>query len=176
MGAPLIERQRKNVILTSEGKSLYLQCQKIFATVLHIQDQFADNQSHIQKLSIACSDSLSYGLIGTVFSVFRKMDNQFQLIHQTGSASLFLNDIESGKLDFGIFFNVPTLPENLAKTKIADVDFYFVIKNNLKNRNEILNSYIANYSQSQLSPEELPLFKNIKAIIKMLLFHLYQIA
>mgnify|MGYP000682796512 CR=1 FL=1 len=164
LGVHLLERQRKNVILTKDGESLYVECQKIFGTLSQIQDRFASKESRNQKLSVACSDSLSFGLIETLFSVFRKDNSQFHFTHQTGSASLFLNDIESGKVDLGIFFNTPSLPRNLVKSKIADIDFHFVVKDSLKNNTEVLNSYIATYSQSHLTPEELPLFKKYKYV------------
>ncbi len=159
LGVHLLERQRKNVILTKDGESLYLECQKIFGTISQIQDRFSSKEERDHKLSVACSDSLSFGLIETLFSVFRKTNPQFHFTHQTGSASLFLNDIESGKVDLGIFFNTPSLPRNLVKSKIADIDFHFVVKDSLKNNIETLNSYIATYSPSHLTPEELPLFK-----------------
>jgi DNA-binding transcriptional LysR family regulator len=159
LGVHLLERQRKNIILTRDGENLYFECQKIFGAITQIQDQFSSKINHDQKLSVACSDSLSFGLIETLFSVFRKTNPNFNFTHQTGSASSFLSDIESGKIDLGIFFNVPPLSRNLVKTKIADIDFHYVVKSNLKNNTEVLNSYIATYSQSHLNPEELPLFK-----------------
>ncbi len=155
----LLERQRKNVILTKDGMEIFNYCRTIFETVDSIEEHFSSKNLKSQSLSLACSDSLSFGLIETIFSVFRKQDPHFRLTHQTGSASLFLNDIESGKIDIGMFFNVPTLPTNLVKTKLVEVDFYYVVKSNLKTKKEVLNSYIATISQTHSNSEELPLFK-----------------
>lgn len=159
LGCRLLERQRKNVILTKEGREIFDYCQNIFNTVDNIEKEFSSKKNRSQSVSLACSDSLSLGLIETIFSIFRKDDLHFKLTHQTGSASSFLLDLETGKVDLGIFFNVPKLPSNLIKTKLVEVDFHYVVKSNLKNKKEVLNSYIATNSQSQTIPEELPLFK-----------------
>jgi DNA-binding transcriptional LysR family regulator len=163
LGSHLLERQRKNIILTKSGELVFAECQKIFGTLSQLEERFVSTKGHGQKLSIACSDSLSYGLIESLYSVFRKSNPQFVFTHQSGSASLFLSEIESGKIDLGIFFNVPLLARNLVKSKMSEIDFHYVVKANLRDNRDVLNSFIGTLNQLEQSPEDLPLFKKYKS-------------
>ena len=155
----LLERQRKQVLLTAEGLEVYNYCRVIFDAVENLNQQVTAKNIKSHALSLACSDSLSLGLIDSLFTVLRKQNSQLKLTHHTGSAALFLDDIEKGDIDMGIFFNVPSLPTTLVKTKLADIDFHFVVKAKLKDNKDVLDSYIATNSQSFEKAEDLPLYK-----------------
>lgn len=155
----LLERQRKQVLLTAEGEKVYTYCRTIFDAVENINQQAALKNLNFYELSLACSDSLSFGLIDSLFTVLRKQTAQLKLTHHTGSAALFMDDLEKGKVDLGIFFNVPSLPATLVKTKLADIDFHFVVKARLKDNKDVLDSYIATHSLSFEKAEDLPLYK-----------------
>lgn len=161
LGCKLLERQRKQVLLTVDGEYLYKIATKIFSK-LDEADYYFSSERNLKQLSLACSDSISNLLIDLFYGSLKKETPQFKLEHYTGSAKLFLDDIENGKIDLGVFFNVPELRPNLAKTKICDVDFYYTISTKCAKDSSIVNSFIASSSGGSIAPEELPLFKIYK--------------
>lgn len=158
LGTHLLERQKKRVILTPYGVFVYEQCLIIFNSISKIEDQLK-NSIRPQSLIVATSDSLSNLIIDTLFTVFKKENPSFKLNHHSGPAVNFLEQILCGEIDLGIFFNVPKLPRGLIKTEIAEVNFSYVIKQNLKDKKEFLNSYIASKTHGIAAAEDLPLFK-----------------
>jgi DNA-binding transcriptional LysR family regulator len=155
----LLERQKKTIILTDEGKQVFTYCETLFNSAKNISDFLDQRNNQQRQISIACSDSLSFGLIEKIILQLKKDHPGLIINHYSGSAPNYIDDIQSGKVDMGFFFNLPKIPNDLSKLKIANVDFYYVIKSNKKTDPDTLNSFIATNSHNYESPLDLPLFK-----------------
>ena len=167
LGCFLLERQKKRVILTSQGNKIFAQCETIFSTVEKIPDilqNFDINESYI--FSFVSSDSLSYGILEKVILELKKDFPNIIFQHQSGTIVGFIDEILNGNVEMGFFFNIPKLPTGLVKTKISPVDFHYVIKKNLAKSKEVQNSFIATISTSHESADDLPLFKKYKTQFK----------
>jgi DNA-binding transcriptional LysR family regulator len=158
----LLERQRKSIILTEDGKQVFQRCEPLFNSAQSISEYFEQTHDKVSEITLACSDSLSTGLIERVLHKLNRDFPKLILIHHSGSANTFINDIQSGKLDMGLFFNVPKLPPDLVKSKILDADFYYLIKSSLKKDSSVLDNFIATTSQKYESPQQLPLYKKYR--------------
>lgn len=168
LGCFLLERQKKKIVLTAEGKKLFEQCETIFKTLEKIPDLMENdsttNESYV--FSFVSSDSLSDGLLEKLIKKLKKDFPNVIFNHQSGSIKNYLEEINSGAIELGFFFNVPKLPAGLLKTKVIDLDFHYVIKKEVKQNKKIVDSFIATISTSHESPAELPLFKKYRSTHK----------
>jgi len=166
LNCKLLERQKKNVILTVEGRKVFEQCEGIFNSVDKIPDlvqAFDEGESFL--FSFVSSDSLSFGILEKVLRELRKDFPNVIFQHQSGSITSFIDDITNGNIEMGFFFNIPKLPNGLVKTKLASVDFHFVAKKSKHHQMEAENSFIATIASTQ-RPEDVPLLKKYKSIRK----------
>lgn len=162
----LLERQKKNVILTPEGKQVYEQCEAIFNSVEKIPEllqSFDDSEKYV--FSFASSDSLSFGILEKVLQEIKKDYPNVVFQHQSGSIMSFIEDIRNGHIEMGFFFNIPKLPNGLIKTKLAPVDFHFVMKKTKAHGHELSQSFIATIATTQ-KPEDVPLLKKYRTFRK----------
>lgn len=163
LGFKLIERQKKQVILTTEGKEVFKMAQKMFASAEQISAFAKERQGTIAgDLCFATSDSLAPEIMGPIFKEFIRRYPRMRPIHHAGPASLLLDKISAGVIEFGIFFNVPALPSDLEKSKLANVPFDFVISREFAKDRKVVESFIAPKEQDEQS-SRLPLFQKYKS-------------
>lgn len=163
LGFKLVERQRKQVILTPEGREVFKIAEQLFLQSERIVKYAKEHkEGSAGDLCFATSDSLSPEVMGPVLKKFIQHNPRFTPIHHAGPANIFLDKISSGAIEFGIFFNVPELSPDLEKSKIANIRFEFVISDKLSKDQKTLNSFIASREQGEESAR-LPLFDKYKA-------------
>jgi len=163
LGFKLIERQKKQIILTNEGKEVFHFAQKIFLSANQIIHYAKDRQEQVSgDICFATSDSLAPDAMGIVLKNIIKAYPRIRPIHHAGPANLLLDQIQSGSVEFGLFFNVPSLPADLDKTKLTNVPFEFVVSKDLARNKSILESFIASKEQSDPESSKLPLFEKYK--------------
>ena len=163
LGFKLIERQKKQIILTNEGKEVFHFAQKIFLSADQITHYAKDRQEQVSgDICFATSDSLAPDAMGIVLKNVIKKYPRIRPIHHAGPAHLLLDQIRSGSVEFGLFFNVPSLPADLEKTKLTNVPFEFVVSKDLARNKSILESFIASKEQSDNESSKLPLFEKYK--------------
>lgn len=162
LSCKLLERQKKNVILTPEGKQVFEQCESIFSSVEKIPEllQTFDQTEHL-VFSFVSSDSLSFGILEKVLREMKKDFPNIVFQHQSGSIISFIEDIRNGHIEMGFFFNIPKLPNGLIKTKLVPVDFHFVVKKTKHHQQELSNSFIATIGTT-MKPEDIPLLKRYR--------------
>lgn len=167
LGFKLLERQKKQIILTNQGRQIFSLAQKLFLQAEQITAYAKDYQEQtLGELCFATSDSLSPDILGPLLSNLKKQYPQIKPIHHAGPAHFLFNQINEGKIEFGLFFNIPELPSDLEKTKLAQIPFVYVIsKEHSKNKN-VLESFIASREQGDTENLKLPLFEKYKLIQK----------
>ena len=167
LGFKLLERQKKQIILTAQGRQIYHIAQKIFQHTDQITAYAKDYQEQTSgDLCFATSDSLSPDILGPLLAQIKKQYQQIRPIHHAGPAHFLLDQITEGKIEFGLFFNVPELTPDLEKTKLAQIPFVFVVsKEHAKNKN-VLESFIASREQGKIETFKLPLFDKYKQLHK----------
>lgn len=163
LGFKLLERQKKKTLLTIEGKEVFKLAEKIFSHVEQIATYAKERSENISgDLCIATSDSLSPVIMGQVLKEFSLQYPQVKLVHHSAPATKLLESLQSGEIEFGIFFNVPPLPDNLSKTKVGQSSFKFVVAKKFVKNQKILNSFIASKELDHSHQDRLPLFQKYK--------------
>ncbi|AZZ36861.1 hypothetical protein CIK05_08680 [Bdellovibrio sp. qaytius] len=163
LGFKLLERQKKQIILTTEGREIYNLAQKIFHNTDQITAFAKDRKEQTAgDLCFATSDSLSPETLGPLLVQIKKQYPQIRPIHHAGPATFLLDQIREGKIEFGLFFNVPDLTPDLDKTKLAQIPFVFVIAKTQAKNKTILESFIASREQGSFDSFRLPLFEKYK--------------
>lgn len=164
LGFKLLERQKKQVLLTTDGKEVFKMAERIFANADQISAYSKDrNQDTSGDLCFATSDSLSPETMGLILKEFIQDYPKIRPIHHAGPASLLVEKIRSGAIEFGVFFNVPELPPELEKSKLTQVPFEFVIAKEYYRNKSTLESFIASKEQDDSESTRLPLFEKYKA-------------
>jgi LysR family hydrogen peroxide-inducible transcriptional activator len=164
LGFKLLERQKKQVLLTPEGREVFRLAERIFSSVDQISSFSTERREGFQgDLCFATSDSLSPEIMGPVLQQLILQYPGICPVHHAGPATLLLEPIRSGALEFGVFFNVPDLPSDLEKSKLANVSFEFVILKDMVKDRETLESFIASREQGDSLESRLPLFEKYKA-------------
>lgn len=167
LGFKLLERQKKQIILTTEGKEVFHLAQKVFLNANQIAAYAKDRHEQTSgDLCFATSDSLAPDAMGMVLKNVIKKYPRIRPIHHAGPAHLLIDRIRSGSVEFGLFFNVPDLPADLEKTKLTNVPFEFVVAKELARNKSILESFIASKEQDDNESLRLPLFEKYKALHK----------
>lgn len=164
LGFKLLERQRKQVVLTIEGKEIFKIAEQLFFQSEQIIKYANERIEGVHgDLVFATSDSLSLEIMGPAIKKFNRLNSKTRLIHHAGPANIFLDKISSGLIEFGLFFNVPELTADLIKTKITNVRFSFVVLDKLAKDPATLNSFIASREQGKQESSRLPLFEKYKS-------------
>lgn len=164
LGFKLIERQKKQVLLTPEGKEVFRMAQRLFDSADQISVFAKERQSSPSgNLCFATSDSLSPEIMGPILKQFLQRHPHIVPIHHAGPASLLLDKIRAGSVEFGIFFNVPELPTDLTKSKLTQVPFDFVISKEFAKERKTAESFIASKEQDDNESSRLPLFQKYKS-------------
>lgn len=163
LGFKLLERQKKQIILTTQGKQVYHIAQKIFQATDQISAFAKDHQEQTSgDLCFATSDSLSTDILGPLLVQLKKHYPQVVPNHHAGPAHFLLDQISEGKIEFGLFFNVPDLSPDLEKTKLAQIPFMFVVAKEQAKNKHVLESFIASREQGKVDTFKLPLFDKYK--------------
>ncbi|HWU44854.1 MAG TPA: LysR family transcriptional regulator [Bdellovibrio sp.] len=164
LGFKLLERQKKQIILTAEGRDIFNLAKKLFTHVDQISTYASDRyEQNSGDLCFATSDSLAPDALGPVLKKFKAKYSKVRPIHHAGPADMLIDKISSGVIEFGIFFNVPDLPSDLEKTKLTNVPFEFVILKEVARNKEIAESFIGSKEREDDETSRLPLFEKYKA-------------
>lgn len=162
LGFKLLERQKKQIILTTEGRQIYHIAQKIFQHTEQISAYAKDHQEQTSgDLCFATSDSLSSDTLGPLLKQLKKQYPHICPIHHSGPSTFLLEQISEGKIEFGLFFNVPELSPDLEKTKLAQIPFLYVASRETKNKT-VLELFIASREQTSAEKSKIPLFEKYK--------------
>lgn len=160
IGEKLIERQRKQVVLTPFGKNIYDLAADIFRNVETINLLASKKEEFISNFTFSTSDSLSIEIMGPIINDFSSAFPNIKLTHLSGPSKMYLDQISNGEIDFGIFFNIENLPKNLEKTKLTSCKFIYACALKHQSNSKVLNSFIATKTENG----KLPLFDKYKSI------------
>lgn len=162
-GFPLFERVGRNVQLTRQGMEVFENARKIFGEVENLKSSLGQIKGICQgPLVIAASDPLASVFIPEMMPKFLEKHPLVYPNIISGPASMLLNEIMSGKIELGIFFHVPDLPEKLEIFESHKIPYRLVIKKNLRKKKEIIESFIGSREIDDVSTRRFPTIERIK--------------
>lgn len=163
LGIKLFEKVGRNVQLTKPGMEVFEYCRRIFGTVEELQQSLG-------KISGECKGSLLLAAAEPIASHFLPVKMKSYLAEHpqvypniySGPASMLLDKIENGAIEFGMFYHMPDLPEKLEIFKTVETRYHLVIKKDLRRKSEILESFIGSREIDDTSNRRFPTLERLR--------------
>lgn len=163
LGFSLFERVGRGVQLTKQGQEVFESCKRIFGEVDNLKSSLGDIKGICQgPLVIGAADPIASAYIPKVLSSYMKEHPKVYPSIISGPASMLLGEILNGKIEIGMFFHVPDLPEKLEIFERKKFRFHLVIKKELRRKKEIIESFIGSREIDDVSTRRFPTIERIK--------------
>ena len=142
LGVVLLERYRSGVHLTHAGGEIFKRCEEIFKSVEEIKTVSGQEMTECQgALSFGLTDSAASSLGPTVLEEFLARHPKVRPSLFSGSSNLICNELNEGRVEFGLFFTVPNSEDFFVK-ELVKIPFQVVISNEHKNKPKLRSHFI----------------------------------
>jgi len=142
LGVVLLERYRSGVHLTHAGGEIFARCEDIFARVDEIKTVSGREMTECQgALSFGLTDSAASSLGPTILDAFLARHPKVRPSLFAGSSNLICNEINEGRLEFGLFFTTPSVDDFFVK-ELIKVPFNVVIASKDKLKPKLRSTFI----------------------------------
>jgi DNA-binding transcriptional LysR family regulator len=163
LGLKLFEKVGRNVQLTKQGIEVFEYCRKIFGTVEELQQSLGQISGECKgPLLIAAAEPVASHFLPLKMKAYLEKHPQVYPNIYSGPASMLMDKIESGVIEFGMFFHVPDLSEKLEIFKTTEVRYHLVIKKELRRKREILESFIGSREIDDTSTRRFPTLERLR--------------
>lgn len=165
IGQPLIERVGRKMQLTSFGHEVFEHSQKIFGEVENLKGKLdSRHQNPGGPLPFAASEPIaSYFVPEILKNLLSKAPEIYPQIY-SGPASLLIERILKGELEFGLFFHIPDLPHRLEMKILKKVRFHLVVHKDYSKDLKVLESFIGSREIDDVSTRTFPTLAKLKRI------------
>ncbi|MGZ3745218.1 MAG: LysR family transcriptional regulator [Pseudobdellovibrionaceae bacterium] len=162
-GFKLFEKIGRNVRLTSQGQEVFESCQRIFGEVEKLKSSVGKILGEPKgPLVIAAAEPIaSRWLPDKVASLVKNYPEIYPNIF-SGPASLMLKKIENGEIEIGFFFHIPDLSDKLIIEKNISIPFRFVVRKDLRKKEEVLTSFIGSREIDDIGTRRYPTLERLR--------------
>lgn len=163
LGFDLFEKVGRKVQLTPQGMEVFESCKRIFGEVDHLKSAIGQISGECQgPLIIGASDPIASHFIPNVMASYLEIHPKVYPNIISGPASMLLGEVLNGKIEFGMFFHVPNLPEKLEVFETMPIRYRLVIRKDLRRKKEIIESFIGSREIDDVSTRRFPTIERIK--------------
>lgn len=163
LGFKLFEKVGRNVQVTRAGLEVFDYCKRIFGTVDELQQS-------VGRIAGECKGPLLVAAAEPIASHFLPIRLKDFLIEHpqvhphifSGPASMLFEQIKKGEIEFGLFFHVPDLPNELEIFKKEDIRYHVVILKELRKKQSVLESFIGSREIDDISTRRFPTLERIR--------------
>jgi len=142
LGVTLLERYRSGVHLTHAGGEIFARCVDIFSRVDEIKTVSGREMTECQgALSFGLTDSAASSLGPTILEAFMARHPKVRPSLFAGSSNLICNELNDGRLEFGLFFSMPNTDDFFVK-ELTRVPFNVVIASKDKLKTQLRSTFI----------------------------------
>jgi DNA-binding transcriptional LysR family regulator len=163
LGFPLFEKVGRNVQLTRQGLEVFENCKSIFGAVDHLKTSLGQIKGICQgPLVIGAAEPIASHFIPGFMSKYLE---EFPKVYPSiisGPATMLLGEILSGKIEMGMFFHLPDLPEKADVFDRKMFRYRLVVKKSLRKKKEIIESFIGSREIDDVSTRRFPTIDRIK--------------
>ncbi len=143
LGFALFERVGRNVQLTAQGREVFEHSKRVFAEVESLRASVSELAGTPQgPLAFGAAEPIAGHLVPKILPSFLRQFPQVYPQIYSGTASSLLEKIGHGQLEFGLFFHVPHLPENLQRRVLAKLRFHLVARKDLRKNETVIRRFI----------------------------------
>lgn len=162
-GFRLFEKVGRNVQLTKQGADVFENCKQIFGEVERLKASLRQISGTCQgSLMIGASEPISSHFLPQVLHSYLKKHPKVHPNIFSGPASFLFSEIISGKIEFGIFFHVPNLPDKLEVFEQKMFRHHLVIRRDLKNNKDKIESFIGSREIDDVSTRRFPTIERMR--------------
>lgn len=163
LGFALFERVGRGIQLTKQGQEVFESCKKIFGEVENLKSSLGDIKGICQgPLVIGAADPIASRFVPEILSSFLEEHPKVYPSIISGPSSMLMGEILSGKIEMGMFFHIPDMPEKLEIFETRLFRFHLVIKKELRRKKEIIESFIGSREIDDISTRKFPTIERIK--------------
>lgn len=121
LGAKLIDRSARQLTQTAVGKRFYIECKKLLACALDIEQLFSDGQhGRIGRVRLGLTPSLRYGRMPSVIKKYADAHPNVEADLFFETTSQLVEMLECGQVDVAIMLTEPELEGLTSKPLFAD--------------------------------------------------------
>lgn len=80
----------------------------------------------------------------------------------SGPASIIFNELTKGDLEFGIFFHIPELPDQLEIIEVKEFRYRLVVRKDLKKNIEVIQKFIGSREIDDTSTKKFPTLERLR--------------
>ena len=165
IGFKLFEKVGRNVQLTKNGLEVFTHCKKIFGSVEDLQQSLGKISGECKgPLLMASSEAInSHYLPRLIRKLLADHPNVYPQVF-SGPASMMFERIKKGEIEFGAFFHIPDVPDELELFQDKDIRFHIVIRRDLKRNQKTMESFIGSREIDDTSTRRFPTLDRIRKI------------
>jgi DNA-binding transcriptional LysR family regulator len=165
LGVTLLERQKRSVSLTEDGRIIFDYCKKIFQEVDNLKSNAESLRQEPQgPLSFCTRDDIAAYLLP---DVLQKLKQKFPLLWpmiQIGPFTQMIDRLKRNELEFGIFFYIPEIAEDIEIKRITEISHALVIATQYKKDRNVLTSFIGSRELDDRKTKHFPTLTALKKI------------
>lgn len=163
LGFKLFEKVGRNVRLTNQGREVFERSQRIFGEVENLQMAIGEISGECKgPLMIGASEPIASHFIPSLLHAFLQKHPKVYPNVFSATASTLFEKLMSGKVEMGLFFHTPDLPENLEVASRLETRFHLVIRKDLKNDKKTLQSFIGSREIDDTSTSKFPTLDRLR--------------
>lgn len=165
LGFPLFERIGRRIKLTREGQEIFERSRRIFAEVDSLKMSVSE-LAGIAKgdLAIGASEPIASHLLPETLAQLMPDFPELYPIVYSGTAATLFERIGKGQLEFGLFFHIPQVSENLQVTRLRKIRFYLVVRKDLRKNAKTLSSFIGSREIDDTATRSFPTLEKLRKL------------
>lgn len=162
-GFALFEKVGRNVQLTKQGLDVFEKAKHVFGAVDDLKTSLGQIKGICQgPLVIGAAEPIASHFIPSVMSGFMEAHPKVYPSVISGPASMLLGEILNGKIEIGMFFHLPDLPEKAEVFDRKMFRYHLVVKKSLRKKKEVIESFIGSREIDDVSTRRFPTIERIK--------------
>jgi len=163
LGFKLFERIGRGIQLTPQGMEVFESCKRIFSEVDALSASLGRIGGELQgPLAVAAAEPIASKFLPSRIGLMVKQHPKVYPILFSGPASMLMAELLSGKIEFGIFFHLPDLPDKLEIFERLPVRFRLVIRKKLKSKRDVIESFIGSREVDDTTTRRFPTIERIR--------------
>lgn len=162
-GFALFEKVGRNVQLTKQGLDVFENCKQIFGAVDNLKTSLGQIKGVCQgPLVIGAAEAIASHFIPSAMPLYLGSNPKVYPSVISGPASMLLGEILNGKIEVGMFFHVPDLPDKAEVFDRKVFRYHLVVKKSLRKKREVIESFIGSREIDDVTTRRFPTIERIK--------------
>ena len=163
LGFKLFEKVGRNVQVTKPGLEVFEYCKKIFGTVHELQQSLGRISGERKgPLLMAAAEPIASHWLPALLKDFLTENPRVYPQIFSGPASMLFERIKKGEIEFGMFFHIPELPDELEIFKSKEIRYHVVVRKDLRKNQVALESFIGSREIDDTSTRRFPTLDRIR--------------